>query len=239
MEPGITHKEEKYGKTKSTKKSANLRPCAKQTVTSHSEKYGDGTPKLASGSIDGLRNQDTLYELDVRMGNMNIDIARIQETHNTISRECRTRNYRFVSAEAEHVHGATNEKGIGVVALMSKHDWGDNINKIHRRSRRRIEIILHTGQSKKQLHIINTYAPHMGYSKGDRGEYWEELKLPIGNIAKKDFVIWTTDNNGQIARPTNDTSENPRNAHIGKWHYAKGARMEMGPNSQKCFTDMK
>ena len=45
----------------------------------------------------------------------------------------------------------------------------------------------------------------------------------IGEIPKNDLIIWAADNNGQIARPTNNNDRGEEintNAHIGPWHYA-------------------
>ena len=58
-----------------------------------------------------------------------------------------------------------NEKGIGGTAIMIKNEWGNNILHTPMYSRRCMKIALQTGVRNKNLHIINTYAPHMGYSR--------------------------------------------------------------------------
>ena len=83
---------------------------------------------------------------------------------------------------------------------------------------------LQTNMNKRTLHLINTYAPQMCYGRNERDAYWGDVKYILGKIPKNDFVIWATDNNGQIARPTsnNDRGEDIyTDAHVGHWHYAK------------------
>ena len=86
-----------------------------------------------------------------------------------------------------------------------------------------MKIELRTNIKEKTIHLINTYAPHMGYARSERDAYWSEIKFILNKIPRKDIIIWTTDNNGQIARPpiNNDRGEGIKNeAHIGQWHYA-------------------
>ena len=51
---------------------------------------------------------------------------------------------------------------------------------------------------KNTIKIINTCAPHMGYSIGERTKYWKELSGITKQLNKNDFVIRRTENNGQI-----------------------------------------
>ena len=63
--------------------------------------------------------------------------------------------------------------------------------------------------------------------------YWGEVKFILGQIPRNDIIIWTTGNNGQIAKPItgDDRGQSIHNdAHIGKWHYA--AQTEKG-NGEK------
>ena len=60
----------------------------------------------------------------------------------------------------------------------------------------------------------------MGYLKGERNAYWKETKQAKSNIPTEDLTIWTTDNNGEIARPTPSQDEETQNAHIGRWNLA-------------------
>ena len=61
----------------------------------------------------------------------------------------------------------------------------------------------------------------MGYRKQQREEYWKEIKNALQTINKKDIIIWATDNNGQIAKPSDDddkTNGETDSKGIGKWH---------------------
>ena len=120
---------------------------------------------------------------------------------------------------------------------MIKENWYRNIEKITRHSHRAMQISLNTGQKNKTLQILNTYAPHMVYNQENRDEYWEEIKNILQNIWKKDMMIWTTDNNGQIARTDqNDNSPDEttlKTTGIGRWHLAKESEKGNGKKLEK------
>ena len=155
---------------------------------------------------------------------MKADIVCIQETHNVITEDKWIGNFRYISNAAKSINNNKNEKGIGGIAIMIKEDWYQNIEKITRHSNRSIQIALNTGDKNKKLQILNTYAPHMGYGKEDRDEYWKETKGILKQIKKDDILVWTTDNNGQIARKdqNNDHPEEKtlKTTGIGRWHLA-------------------
>ena len=85
-----------------------------------------------------------------------------------------------------------------------------------------MKVKLRTNVNKKNIHLINTYAPHMNYGRNGRDTYWREVKYILDQIPQNDIIIWATDNNGQIARPTtnSDRDQGINNAHIGPCHYA-------------------
>ena len=45
----------------------------------------------------------------------------------------------------------------------------------------------------------------MGYNKGERAEYWANIRKNLEQVSKNDCVIGRTDNNGQIS---NDGDQN-------------------------------
>ena len=226
----INKKERKYNANKNNNNETTL-----------GIKYGDRCIKIASANMDDIRNNETLNELDIRMEHAKVEILCIQETHNTQNEDKKTKNYRYISSAAltgQTNENKNNEKGIGGVAILIKQDWNNNIQKIERYSHRCMKITMETGINNKKLHILNTYAPHMGYNRADRDEYWKLVKKIIQEIPENDLLIWTTDNNGQIARPTtNNNGENGtiNDAHIGHWHYAK--ETEKG-NGEKLIKTM-
>ena len=78
----------------------------------------------------------------------------------------------------------------------------------------------------------------MGYGRSERGAYWSEIKFILGQIHRKDIIIWTTDNNGQIAKPTTseDRGQGIRNdAHIGQWNYAAKTEKGNGGKLEKNY----
>ena len=111
--------------------------------------YGRGALKIASANMDDTSNNVTINELDLRMEHANVDILRIQETHNTRSGDRLTNNYRYISNAALACQGEENEKGIGGVAILIKQECSKNIQKIERYSRRCIKITIETVIGKK------------------------------------------------------------------------------------------
>ena len=93
-------------------------------------------------------------------------------------------------------------------------------------------ITLKTGLKCKKIQVINTYAPHMGYSKTELDKYWTEVKERLKNANKKQCTIWATDNNGQIANDPNEKRTNQE--HIGQWTYADKTDKGNGEMLKKC-----
>ena len=87
-----------------------------------------------------------------------------------------------------------------------------------------MEIRLKTGNSIKNISIINTYAPHIGYPTEIIEEYWKYIEAYTSLIPNNLIKIWCTDNNGQLSR--NETNQK----YIGKW--TMGNKLE-NLNSQK------
>ena len=60
-------------------------------------------------------------------------------------------------------------------------------------------------------------------------------------MPKNDFAIWVTDNNGQIARPTDENDRGggiSTSAHIGQCHCASRREKGNGDNLSKSCTNM-
>ena len=83
-------------------------------------------------------------------------------------------------------------------------------------SNRIISITLKTNIRCKTIQIINSYAPHNGYSKIDQIDYWNNIKHILKQTNNKQCTIWATDNNGQIAHDNKDI-----NNIIGPWTTAQ------------------
>ena len=61
------------------------------------------------------------------------------------------------------------------------------------------------------ISIINTYAPDMNYNNEEQEIYWVDLKELIGEVQRKNTILWSTGNNGQIAMNEDDKEV------VGKW----------------------
>ena len=64
----------------------------------------------------------------------------------------------------------------------------------------------------KAIQVINTYAPHRGYSKEAQCEYWQEARDILKTQATKQCAIWAPGNNGKISHDEED-----KDNLIGKW----------------------
>ena len=82
---------------------------------------------------------------------------------------------------------------------------------IYRADGRIVEIRLKTGDPIKNISILNTYAPHIGYPTDTMKEYWEYIAAYTSLIPNNLVKIWRTDNNGQLSQ--NETNKK----YIGKW----------------------
>ena len=91
-----------------------------------------------------------------------------------------------------------------------------------------MELRFKTGDSVKNISIINTYAPHMSYDKEEINKYWNKTQKLIKNIPNNLIKIWCTDNNGKIAQDETYNS-------IGKWTIAHGNEKGNGENYSKTI----
>ena len=103
------------------------------------------------------------------------------------------------------------------------------ITNIKRISNRNISIQIKISKKKTNLEIINTYAPHMGYNKGERTEYWKEVNKTLEQNNKNDCIIRCTDNNGQISNDGNNTNDK----NIGNWSYSDKTETGNGDKLKK------
>ena len=69
-----------------------------------------------------------------------------------------------------------------------------------------VEIRLKTGNSIKNLSILNSYVPNIGYPTETIDKYWVYVEAYISLIPNNMVKIWRADNNGQLRR--NGTNSN-------------------------------
>ena len=124
--------------------------------------------KIATINADNLRNKDSIERITDLIKRKNIDIACIQETHNERTDTFEEQNYTFFfggndcNAENNNTDDELNKKA--GVAIIIKNTLVPYIKTIHKINGRIMEIRIKTDKSLKDLSILNTYAPHMGYS---------------------------------------------------------------------------
>ena len=95
-----------------------------------------------------------------------------------------------------------NTKGIGGVAIEYRANLEASSVDTTIISHRVMHITLKSNLEFKNIQILNTYAPHMGYCQDERTKYWNDVKSVLKQTNTKQCIIWTTDNNGQIASET-------------------------------------
>ena len=81
-----------------------------------------------------------------------------------------------------------------------KKDLLQYVKSIRKIGGRTIEIRIETGASIKDMSILNTYAPNMGYDIETINNYWDKTKAYISLVPRKYIKIWRTGNNGQVYR---------------------------------------
>ena len=64
---------------------------------------------------------------------------------------------------------------------------------------------------------INTYAPHLGYGKGEMIKYWKEISEDAKTKNNKHCIIWRTDNSGGISNEVDARLK----LKIGNWALVK------------------
>merc|ERR1712105_258540 len=139
-----------------------------------------------------------------------IDIACIQETHNSSNDVYEIQNYTIIMGGNDVEEEEYKGKKAGV-AIAIKSDIVQYVKTIQKIDGRTMEMRIHTGGSIKDISIFNTYAPHTGYSTDVIQKYWDKTNAYISLIPRKYIKIWCTDNNGQLYRK----EQNEQN--VGTW----------------------
>ena len=138
----------------------------------------------------------------------------------------------FTTALPQQETDTTNTKGIGGVAIAYRANLETSIVDIAIISHRVMHITLKSNLKFKRIQILKTYAPHMGYSHDERTKYWNDVKSVLQQTNAKQCIIWTTDNNGQIAAEAREGNNNE----IGPWAMAsKSEKGRGGKLTKYCY----
>ena len=112
---------------------------------------------------------------------------------------------------------AGNQKGIGRIEIAISKELTGEILGMERANGRITKIRLATNIRGSKITILNTYAPHMCYNTGGREEGWAKIGETLKAISNKDFVIWGTDNNGQVAQENKGKQGKNKSVGNGQW----------------------
>lgn len=128
---------------------------------------------IASMNMGDLKTIKTYQTLIKRLQLQNIDIACVQETHNleTYTYEYLDYTIQFSPSVKDNNNDNINttNKGTGGLAIAYRAQISSQITQIVRTNHRMREIHLNTNIKGVEIKIINTYAPHRGYSIGKKG----------------------------------------------------------------------
>ena len=146
-----------------------------------------------------------------------VDIACIQETHNGRTGKQEINKYIIFFGGNDIQHELTNKdtvnnkKAGAEIAIGKTGPPPPFVKGIYSKNGRTMEIRLKTGNSIKNISILNSYAPHTGYPTETIEEYLKYMESYTSLVPNNLVKIWCADNDGQLSQ--NETSEK----YIRKW----------------------
>jgi len=117
-----------------------------------------------------------------------VDIACIQETHDTNATDMRIGAYAIYNTPAPKTdkdNKPENVKGQGGIAII-RTDLTVNIKEVTKCNERLMYMRIQTEKNTNNILLINSYAPHMGYKADIRRNYWIGIK---NTTAKKEMNV--------------------------------------------------
>ena len=176
--------------------------------------------RIATMNVDTLRTKESMDRLTQHLHNQRIDIACIQETHNERTDAVASLEYTIYfggnDTRNETIPTQDDNTRRAGVAIAIKNSLIPNVKGIYKTNGRIMEIRIKTGNSIKNISILNTYAPHVGYPAETIKQYWDMVNAYISLIPNNLIRLWCTDNNGQLSKTDNNN--------IGPW--ALGGKLE-------------
>ena len=188
-------------------------------------------------NYDDVGSEERTKEILLRLETRKVDISCVEETHNT-DRKYFPSKYCIRFTPSYKTNGKIGKRpaGIGGFAIIIRKQPSRSIEEICKTPNRITYATLQTNIKCSNIQIINTYAPNMGYSMEERTLYWQEIKeIPPQKLNNKQCVIWTTDNNGQIAKENDADSNNT----IGPWTVAQKTEPGNGQMLRKHAKNMR
>merc|ERR1712112_250354 len=86
----------------------------------------------------------------------------------------------------------------GGTAVMIHESIRQNIIQIKRQSSRAIMVTIDQDKAIMPIHVISTYAPHIGHNEETRQQHWQDVQELLNKTSKQHLIIWGADANGQL-----------------------------------------
>ena len=108
--------------------------------------------------------------------------------------------YRIITSAARGTNSKNTNTGMyqGGVAILVHEDLQHRVKQTERIDRRILKIILTSKNATAPITVLATYAPHMGYTVGERKQHWILSQETIKQIPTTNLRIWCADANGQL-----------------------------------------
>ena len=120
------------------------------------------------------------------------------------------------------------QKALAAWQLYTENNLIQLLPKSQKTPNRIMYLTIHIHLGFKKTQILNTHAPQMGYCQTENIKYWAEIEEVLQQVNQKQFLIWATDNNGQIEKTPGYHLANE----IGTCAYAEKYEKEMGGISE-------
>merc|ERR1712055_812098 len=127
---------------------------------------------VASMNADNASNRETKEQIVEKLERYNIDIACIQETHDTSNKNTNIGNYDIYRSSSDSKVKAYKQAGVAIFVHKALRDSTHNVI---RHNDRCIQLTLEGDDFMRPMIICDTYAPHKGYSMEARENYWKKV----------------------------------------------------------------
>ena len=180
---------------------------------------GFKTLNIASLNPDDMTTHQSRNDITIQLRRKKIHIAIIQETHIAQNATININDY-VIHASAALKNTMDNGKAIGGVAIAIEKELNKHLHHLNQIDHRTMTVTLHSDHSHTPLTIVNSYAPHSGYSYIDKKTHWQTVNSTLSRIPKTNLIIWGADANGQISHKDNTQSALERKI-VGEYTFAE------------------
>merc|ERR1712112_186890 len=144
-------------------------------------KKGLNTLTVVSLNPDHFITDQVQQDITQQLTKNKVHIAIIQETHIPRNIDNGKNGYRIITSAAVANPKKTPEhdipgKYIAGMAIAVHQEMAPHISTIQRVDNRSLKITLDRPETHTPLTIIETYAPHQGYSNHEKNKHWEAVR---------------------------------------------------------------